>query len=105
MSFENVVGIASGVGVTVGLLIHSMRQRKQAATLGEKVLAELRAAESLTLPELVVKMGLSDGFMNRGKMMNVLNPLVASGQVLQTEPPGTTMKNRLSVLTFSLRKT
>ncbi len=104
MALENIVGIASGVGVTVGLLIHSMRQRKQAATFGEKILTELRGAESLTLPELVTKMGMSDGFLNRGKLMNVLNPLVASGQILQTEPPGTTMKNRLSVLTFSLPK-
>jgi hypothetical protein len=104
MAIENIVGIASGVGVTIGLTIHFMRQRKQADAMQPKILRELAGADSLTLPELVVKMGMTDGFMNRGKLINILNPMVASGQILQEEPPGTTMKNRLSVLRFRLPK-
>jgi hypothetical protein len=29
--------------------------------------------------------------------------MVASGEIIQEEPPGTTIKNRLSVLRFRLR--
>jgi hypothetical protein len=49
---------------------------------------------------LVLAAGLTDGFMSRGKVMSVLNPMVASGEVAQDEPPGTTVANRLAALTF-----
>lgn len=104
MSFDSVLVIAPGVGVTIGLAIHFARQRKRAAAFGDKILGELRSVESLSLPELVTKMGMKDGFLNRGKLINILNPMVASGQLLQEEPPGTTMKNRLSVLRFRIPK-
>lgn len=102
MAFDNIISIASGVGIVIGLSIHFMRQRQQGAILGEKILKELRGTDSLALPELVTRVGMRDGFINRGKIINVLNPMVASGQVLQEEPPGTTIKNRLSVLRFRL---
>src|SRR5689334_4427498 len=103
MSFDSVLLAAPGIGVGIGLAIHFARQRKQNALLHEKILAELAKEESLTLPELVTRCGMKDGFLNRGKLINALNPLVASGQLTQEEPPGTTMKNRLSVLRFRLK--
>jgi hypothetical protein len=102
MSFENVLSIAPVVGVVIGMGIYTAAQRKKSAVLGEKILMELRAHESLTLPELVTKMGMSDGFINRGKLVNVLNPMVIAGQVTRAEPPGTTVKNRLSVVRYRL---
>jgi hypothetical protein len=101
MGPEAFVSAAAAVGVTVGLVLQQSRQRAQVEAWKTKIVAEIGAAGALTLPELVVKLGLKDGFMSRGKVMTVLNPLVASGQLTQEEPPGTTMKNRLSVLRFS----
>ena len=96
------VGIASGIGVAIGMAIVAMRNNKKAAVAEPQIVAALKEKGSLTLPELVVMLGLKDGFMSRGKVVNILNPLVAKGLLVQTEPPGTTMKNRLSVLTFRL---
>jgi len=99
---DNIIEIASGVGVAIGLAIVATRQKKQAAVAGPQIVAALREAGSLTLPELVVRLGLKDGFLSRGKVMNLVNPMVANGELVQSEPPGTTMKNRLEVLTFRL---
>lgn len=104
MSFDPVLLAAPGIGVAIGLGIHLARQRRQNEQLHAKILAELNKEGSLTLPELVTRCGMRDGFLNRGKLISALNPLVASGQLTQEEPPGTTMKNRLSVLRFRLKK-
>lgn len=97
------VSIGAVVGVTVGLAIHFVRQARLSAKIESSILQALEAVESLTLPELVVHAGLRDGFLSRGKVMNAIHPLVAAGILLQEEPPGTTMKNRLSVLRFRLK--
>ena len=75
-----------------------------ARTLLDRIRAELGTAESLTLPGLVTRLGMSDGFMNRGKVMAAINPLVAAGELAQEEPPRTTVTERLSVLRFRLKK-
>jgi hypothetical protein len=104
MSFDTILLAAPGIGVGIGLAIHFARQRKQNEQLHTRILAELSKEESLSLPELVSRCGMRDGFLNRGKLLNALNPLVASGQLAQEEPPGTTMKNRLSVMRFRLKR-
>ncbi len=103
MDFEDVLKLAPVVGVVVGLGIFYARQGKVTARLRDQIRAELSTVESLSLPELVTRAGLRDGFMSRGKLMNIINPMVASGELSQEEPPGTTIKNRLSVLRFRLR--
>lgn len=103
MDIANVVTVASAAGVAIGLGIYSARQKKDSAGMSDKIRQALTSAESLTLPELVAHVGLNDGFMSRGKVMAVLNPMVASGELLQEEPPGTTAKDRLSVLRFRRR--
>lgn len=103
MELEDVLKLVPAVGVAIGLGIFYSRQNKLSANLGDKIRAELLSTESLSLPELVVRVGLKDGFISRGKVMNVINPMVASGELSQEEPPGTTMKNRLGVLRFRLR--
>jgi hypothetical protein len=102
------LGVAVGsalplVGVTIGLILYFTRQRRRSVEVGTKVRIELSKAESLTLPELVMRLGMQDGFLSRGKVMNVLNPMVASGELMQEEPPGTNFTNRLGVLRFRLR--
>ena len=105
MDFESVLSIAPVIGVGIGLAIFFARQRRNSSVLGEKIRAELASAKpnAIVLPELVTRVGLQDGFLSRGKVMNVLNPLVASGEVVQEEPPGTTIQNRLKVLRFRIR--
>jgi hypothetical protein len=107
MEFEDVLKVAPGIGIGIGLAIYYSRQRKVAGDLGGKVRAALQGVESMSLPELTVLCGLRDGFMGRGKMLQVLQPMVAAGELVQEEPPGTTVSNRLSVLRFKLaqRKT
>jgi hypothetical protein len=92
---EFIISIGTSLGVAIGLFIHFRRQAKTSKAILEKVHAAL-TAEAKTLPELV----LAAGLMSRGKLMTVLNPLVASGELIQEEPAGTTIANRLSMLTF-----
>jgi hypothetical protein len=103
MDFDDVLKIAPVVGVIIGMGIYQARQRTVATNMAEKIRNELASADSLSLPELVTRLGFKDGFINRGKVVNVLNPMVMSGELDKEEPPGTTMKNRLSVMRFRLR--
>lgn len=99
----DITPIASGIGLAIGLAIFFARQRRTADQFEPRIRAELTQNESLTLPELVQRLGMTDGFMNRGKVMNVINPMVANGELTQEEPPGTTIKDRLSVIRFRLK--
>ncbi len=103
MEFSDPLVIGPVVGVAIGLGVYFAHQGRQSKDIGDRIRKELATAESLSLPELVVRLGLKDGFMSRGKVMGVLNPMVASGEVLQEEPPGTTMNDRLDVLRVRLR--
>jgi hypothetical protein len=99
---DDLLRIAPAIGIAIGLGIYYARQGKVADDFEAKIRAELAGVDSLALPELVTRVGLKDGFMSRGKLMNVLNPMVASGELVQEEPPGTTMKDRLGVIRFRL---
>lgn len=94
--------VVAGIGVAIGIGIFSARQGKAAKVAEPQILAALQESGTLTLPELVVKLGMKDGFVSRGKVVTLLNPMVERGVLVQTEPPGTTMKDRLSVLRYSL---
>lgn len=104
MDFNTIVTVGAGLGIAVGLAIHFTRQKRLADDLGTKIRAELTRSEFLSLPELVTRVGLKDGFLSRGKLMNALQPMVAAGEVIQEEPPGTTVGNRLQVLQFRMPK-
>jgi len=97
--------IGAVVGAVVGMLYFGAMQAKRGREWGAKIVQALSSAESLALPELVTRLGLEDGFVNRGKVMAVINPMVARGELIQEEPPGTTVKNRLEVLRFRLNRT
>lgn len=104
----DIVTLAPAAGVALGLGIYFARSAKKGLALESRIREELTRARSsggepLALPSLVQRIGLSDGFLNRGKVMSALAPMVASGEVLQEEPDGTTMTNRLESLRFRLR--
>lgn len=104
----DLVTLAPAVGVALGLGLYYARTSKKELDLEARLrdaLTQARASgeEPIPLPALVVRVGLSDGFLGRGKVMSVLAPMVASGEVIQEEPEGTTVKNRLEVLRFRLR--
>jgi len=101
---DQILAIAGGVAVALGLGVYLARQAKQNAKLQEEIRAQLARQDTISLPDLVTRLGMKDGLMARGKVMNAINPLVASNDVLVEEPPGTTAANRLSVLTFRLVK-
>ena len=102
MEVEDVLKIAPVIGVAVGMAIHFRRQQRLAEVMGAKIRDALFGVESLSLPELVVRCGLRDGFYNRGKLINVLNPMVTSGELVQETPPEATIKTRLGLLRFRL---
>lgn len=103
----DLVTLAPAVGVALGLGIYYSRSAKGGMVLEHRIREELAKArafgEPLALPALVQRVGLSDGFIHRGKVMSALAPMVASGEVVQEEPEGTTVRNRLEVLRFRLR--
>lgn len=108
LSGMDLVTLAPAVGVALGLGLYYARTAKSGVALDARIREELARArtsgsEPLVLPVLVQRVGLSDGFLNRGKVMSALAPMVGSGEVLQEEPEGTTVKNRLEVLRFRLR--
>jgi hypothetical protein len=99
-----VLVIAPTVAIVVGLLVFGRMQARRAREWGARITQALSEPESLALPQLVTKLGLEDGFISRGKVMAVINPMVARGELRQEEPPGTTMANRLQVLRFRLNR-
>jgi hypothetical protein len=104
MDMESVSTVAAAVGVAVGMGLVALRARGSAGGLGGRVRAELAKVDSASLPELAARLGMSDGFMSRGKLMQELQPMVSAGEVLQDEPAGTTVRDRLAVVRFRLRR-
>ncbi|MFO0665346.1 MAG: hypothetical protein U0174_15435 [Polyangiaceae bacterium] len=105
MSIHDVLTFVPAILVLAGLFIMVARQRKNEAALGARIRRELGNVESLTLPELIERVGLPDTVFNRGKVISALNPLVASGAVHQDEPEAIAMKNRLDDMRFRLGET
>jgi hypothetical protein len=95
MNLEAVLTVGPVVGVGVGLAIRYARQRRSGAALGERVLSELVRTDSVSLPELAPRVGLRNSFVARGRLMHVLQPMIANGLVLEEEPRGTRSLKRL----------
>lgn len=91
------------IAVAFGLGVYVVRQNRKSIAMATRIREELGRVDTMTLPDLVEKLGLKDGFLNRGRVISTLNPMVASGEVIQEEPEGTTIANRLVSLRFRLR--
>jgi hypothetical protein len=105
MDLGTITGIASTVGVVIGMVIWQMRAKKESEAVQGRLLDALRGAPSVTVPELVAAAGLKDGFMSRGKVIQWMSPLVAAGTVVEEpDEPGVTVKDRLERKRFSLKR-
>lgn len=103
MGLSEIFTYAPAIAVVLGLSIYVVRQNRKSIAMAARIREELGRVDSMTLPDLVEKIGLEDGFFNRGRVISTLNPMVASGEVIQEEPEGTTMANRIVSLRFRLR--
>lgn len=103
MGTDEIFKFAPAIAVVFGLGIYVVRQNRKSIQMATKIREELGRVDSMTLPDLVEKLGLKDGFFNRGRVISTLNPMVAAGEVLQEEPEGTTIANRIVSLRFRLR--
>ncbi|MCG6169773.1 hypothetical protein LFX25_20270 [Leptospira sp. FAT2] len=95
-----ITSIVAGIGVALALGIVARRGKK----LEPSILKELQDAGGvLTLPELVKRIGLKDSFMNRGKVIQAIAPMVSRGEVVEIDDPNATVKNRLELKQFRLK--
>lgn len=93
-------GIVGAVTASVAVFVASRRGAK----LEPKIVEELqKAGGSLRLPALVTAVGLKDSFINRGKLIQAIAPLVRSGAVLEEDDPAATARTRLELKTFKLK--
>ncbi|WP_246838936.1 hypothetical protein [Leptospira yasudae] len=100
MDETTITSIAVGIGVALAFAIIARRGKK----LEPLILKELQAAGgSLTLPELVKRIGLKDSFINRGKVIQAVAPMVSRGEVVEIDDPNATIKNRLELKQFRLK--
>ncbi|RHX84243.1 hypothetical protein [Leptospira stimsonii] len=68
------------------------------------ILKELQdAGGTLTLPDLVKRIGLKDSFINRGKVIQAVAPMISRGEVVEIDDPNATVKNRLDLKQFRLK--
>ncbi|MBM9578096.1 hypothetical protein JWG45_13140 [Leptospira sp. 201903070] len=68
------------------------------------ILNELKTSGgALALPELVKRIGLKDSFLNRGKVIQAIAPMISRGEVIEIDDPNATVKNRLDLKQFRLK--
>lgn len=102
MSDQVVVGIASAVGVAMGLAIHQSRLAKKNKALGERIVAVLRDKGPRTLRELSEDLG-TPGLFGRGNVFNALGSMVQSGTLTLTPaPPGTPQLKKVDYIRYGL---
>ena len=103
MDYQTIVGIASGVGVAIGLGIHQALQSRKNRGLGERVTTALQARNDRTLRELAEELGMG-GFLGRGKVFNALTEMTNAGalEVLPV-PEGTPQLKKVDFIRYRLR--
>jgi hypothetical protein len=103
MDDQIIIGIASAVGVSIGLGIHQARQAKLNAKLGERIVAVLREQDERTLADIAGALDMS-GVFGRGKVFNALTAMVNEGslQVIPA-PEGTPQLQKVKHIKYKLR--
>jgi hypothetical protein len=102
MDDQWVIGIASAVGVGIGLAIHRARQSKQNESLGTRIEAAIRERGPRTLAELSEDLGMK-GIMGRGKIFNALNELVPAKRIERVDAPeGTPQLKKVDFIRYKL---
>ncbi|MCG6192359.1 hypothetical protein LFX25_03790 [Leptospira sp. FAT2] len=92
--------IVVGIGVSLSLMLVA-RRGKKLEPLIRKELEE--AGGFLLLPDLVKRVGLKDSFINRGKLIQAIGPMVLRGEIIEEDDPNATIKNRLALKKFRLK--
>lgn len=100
MDETTLTSIVAGIGVALAIALVARRGKK----LEPLILKELQAAGgALALPELVKRIGLKDSFLNRGKVIQAVAPMISRGEVVEIDDPNATVKNRLDLKQFRLK--
>ena len=99
MSDMLVVGIASGVGVTLATLW----MWRRAASLGPKLGEVLQREQELTASELAERIGLGSGWFATGRVIQALNPMVARGELVATVPANTPLTKRARATRYRVK--
>lgn len=100
MDETTLTSIVAGIGVALAMALIARRGKK----LEPLILKELQdAGGTLTLPDLVKRIGLKDSFINRGKVIQAVAPMISRGEVVEIDDPNATVKNRLDLKQFRLK--
>ncbi len=103
MAAEWIGGIASAVGVVIGMTIYQSRQAKKNAALGERITAALREKGESTLKEIADALGMP-GFYARGKVTLALNQMQLENAVEAIPAPeGTPALKKVDFIRYKLR--
>ncbi len=89
--------IVGGIALAVCWIAYGSYRRT-----GALICVELERAESLTVPELAIRLGMSDGLHARLVLFGALLPLVHSGTCVGDEPPDATRKDRVQRTRYRL---
>lgn len=95
-----IIGATSGIAVTLALFVLARRGKKLEPLIYEQL---SQAGGTLSLPELVTRLGFKDSFINRGKVIQAIAPMVQRGEVIEEDAPNATIKNRLELKKFRLK--
>jgi len=100
---STIIGVATAVGVAIGLGIHQARQSKKNASLAEGILPLLTARGPLTLPVLAEELGMN-GLTGRGKVAMALNAMVSEGTLVVVDAPeGTPQLKKVHFIQYKVR--
>jgi len=95
------IGFATAIAVAGAVFVASRRAVKLEPKLRD---ALEQAGGELTLPALTAAIGLKDSFLNRGKVIQAIAPMVRSGAVVEIDDPAATAKTRLELKRFRLQR-
>src|SRR4051812_446746 len=105
------LGTIVGFSVTVGLFIvfrnkiplPFFKSRKKIKTyITQSLETDLKSVERITIPEILKRSGVPDSFYNRGSAVIELGKLCLTKRITEQEPPGCTVRDRLSRRTYQL---
>ncbi len=95
--------MTAGIGAAIGVSIAMWLTQRRNKALAPSIEAKLREGGALTLPQLQEALQMN-GFMNRGRVVNALGPMVMAGQVEEIPAPeGTALLDRVNHIRYRLK--
>jgi hypothetical protein len=105
------MGMIVGFSVTIGLFLvyrnkiplPFFKSRKKIKSYVTRTLeTDLKSLGKITIPEILERSGVPDSFYNRGSAVIELGKLCLAKRIIEEEPPGCTMRDRLARRTYQL---